>query len=1220
MPRPERPLDPFAGPVEQFAFDLRKLREKAGSPGYRDLGKLSHYSASTLADAARGQRLPSLAVTLAFVRACGGDEEQWEQRWREISETDTELPAGDSPYVGLKAFTEQDADRFFGRERLVGKLLGKLEHHDTVLVIGASGSGKSSLLRAGLLARKDGELITPGTHTDVPQTGGLLVVDQFEEIFALPDRDRFIDDLTGREGQTVIGLRADFYGHVARYPALVTALEDAQVVVGPMTTDELRKAITQPAVEVGCALETGLVARLIADATGEPGVLPHVSHALLETWQRKRGNTLTLTSYHESGGIARAVANTAENAYTGLGEPEQAKARQVFLRLVNPGEGTEDTKRRVQRSELAADDVVEHLANARILTVDDDGVEISHEAVIRSWPRLRDWLAEARDDLRVHRRLTAAAADWEAHHRDPGSLYRGVPLEQSTDWAQREPGALNPQEQAFLDASTAAAEHERAAEKRRTTNLRRVVALLAVLLLVATTATVFAVRAQRQTDEQQVLALAQKAIAEANGLQDSDPGLASQLRLAAYRLTGLPAARDALLSTFAAPQVTLVKGHTDATSYALFRPDGKVMATAGDDKVVILWDFADPHHPAELGRVPAGDDATHHMVFSTDGKTLVTANWDGIVRLYDVADPRKPAEKAKLSGHIGQVQAIALTTDGRTLISSGDDKTVRMWDLSASPATLVRTIQAHDDNVHGLALNPAGTTVATASWDGSAKLWDLATGEHLSTVDPNNGDFSSDSVGFSPDGRVMATGYDNGEVRLWDVTNPRQPNQIGTATGHVFSVHTLAFSPDGRFLATAGGDKSTRLWDVTDPAKVRLAAQLFGHTDTLWSLTFSPDSKHLATTSTDTNIRVLDLANLTYGHHSWTVWEVRYDPRGRFFATVSSDGTLRLWKPEDLHAQEVASIPPEAPGREAVTVAVHPQRDIIFGGRFGATPGQGENALWDVSDITKPRQLAPVPTQADWTAASTFSHDGRLLALAEHTGIIQLWNVADPAVPTKIGQFTIPSAETIQQIAFKDDDSTLAIASGGRELQLWDVADPTKPRAYPALRTDDNSRPIQRGGQSGRSEVLGVVMHGNIMAFSNMDGTAVVYDISDPAQPRRLSSLPNSGAPLQRLTFSPDGTLIAAGTTDDVVRIWDVRDPRNPVEHAVLSGHADRVWGVDFGPDSRSLATTGADRTVRVWDIDVEATASRVCRITTARLSTQRWEHYFPGVDPRPLC
>ncbi|MFS8102736.1 hypothetical protein LFM09_36970 [Lentzea alba] len=1216
MPRPERPLDPFAGPVEQFAFDLRKLREKAGSPGYRELGRLSHYSASTLADAARGQRLPSLAVALAFVRACGGDEELWEQRWREIGEADTEEPTADSPYVGLKAFTEQDADRFFGRERLVGRLLGKLEHHDTVLVVGASGSGKSSVLRAGLLARKDGELITPGTHPALPQTENMLVVDQFEEIFALPHRDEFIAALTERTGKTVIGLRADFYGHCARYPALVAAIEEAQVVVGPMTTDELRKAITQPAVEVGCALETGLVARLIADATGEPGVLPHVSHALLETWQRKRGNTLTLTSYHESGGIARAVANTAELAYTGLDEQQQTQARQVFLRLVNPGEGTEDTKRRVRRDELAADEVVEHLANARILTVDDDSVEISHEAVIRSWPRLTNWLAEARDDMRVHRRLTAAAADWEAHDRDPGSLYRGVPLAQTSDWAAREPSALNAQEQAFLDASKAAAERHQVAEKRRTTNLRRVVALLAALLLVATTATVFAVRAQRQTTEQQTMALAQKAIAEANVLQDQDPGLASQLRLAAYRLTGLPAARDALLSTFSAPQVTLVKGHTDATSYALFRPDGKVMATVGDDKKIILWDLADPNHPAELGRVDAGDDATHHMVFSSDGTLLVTASWDGLIRLYDVHDPRNPVEKAHVSGHDGQVQAVQLTKDARTLVSAGKDGTVRVWTLSPSGATLVRTIEAHTDLVHNLALNAAGTVIASASWDGTAKLWDLATGAGLATVDPYGGKASIDAVAFSPDGKVMATGAGDGDVRLWDVADPRTPRLIGSATEHVFSVHTLEFSPDGRFLATGGGDKSTKLWDVRDPKTFRVVAEMSGHTDTLWSLAFSSDSRYLVSTSTDSEVRLLDLANLPHPQHTDTAWDLVYDRRGRFFATASSDGTVRLWRPEDRHAQEIGQLPLE-PDKEAITVAAHPHRDALF-----ASTGTGRT-IWDTVDPAAPRRLSDVPTGSDWVSAAKFSNNGKLLATADHNGAVQLWDVSNLAAPVRVGQFSVPSIPNVvvvQQMHFTTDDRTLVVAGGSRELQLWDVSNPAQPRAHPTIRTDDNTRPIQRGGQAGRSVVMSVVIHGDLMAFANMDSTATLWDIRDPAQPRKLGTLPNNGAPLQRLAFSPDGTLIAAGTTDDLVRVWDVRDPANPTERAVLHGHTDRLWGVAFAPDGHTIATTGTDRTVRVWDIDVEATASRVCATTTAHLSTQRWEHYFPGVEPRPLC
>ncbi|USX54153.1 helix-turn-helix domain-containing protein [Lentzea sp. HUAS12] len=1211
MPRPEKPLDPFAGPVEQFAFDLRKLREKAGSPGYRELGKLSHYSASTLADAARGQRLPSLAVALAFVRACGGDEELWEQRWRDISERDGHLENGSSPYVGLKAFTEHDADRFFGRERLVGKLLGKLEHHDTVLVVGASGSGKSSLLRAGLLARTPGELITPATHP-LPRTEGLLVIDQFEEVFALPHRDEFIAAVTARTGKTVIGMRADFYGHCARYPALAKAVEDAQVLVGPMTTDELRKAITQPAVEVGCALETGLVARLIADATGEAGVLPHVSHALLETWQRKRGNTLTLTSYHESGGIARAIANTAEHAFTGLDEQQQVQARQVFLRLVNPGEGTEDTKRHVKRSELAADDVVEHLAGARILTVDDDSVEISHEAVIRSWPRLKDWLAEARDDLRVHRRLTAAAADWEAHDRDPGSLYRGVPLTQASDWAQREPAALNAAEKAFLDASKAAVEHKQAVEKRRTTNLRRVVSLLAVLLLVATSASVFAVRAQRQTTEQRTIALAQKAIAEANGVQARDPGLASQLRLAAYRLTGLPAARDSLLSTFAGPQVTIARGHAESVAFALFSPDGRLMASAADDKALIIWDATDRYHPVEVGRTHVGDDATHGMAFSPDSRTVATAGWDGFIRLFDVSNPRKPVEKARITGHKGQVQEVEFAPDGRTLVSAGSDGTVRVWDISG-PATPVRTIQAHEDTVHAIALNAAGTTVASVSWDGSARLWDLATGERLSTISSVLGDVSSDGIAFSPTG-LLATGGENGGVRIWDAGDPRNPVLLSVAPGHIFSVHTMAFSPDGRFLATGGGDKTTRLWDVTEPRDVRLVSTTSGHTDTVWSVAFSADSRQMVTATTDADVRVLDVANLNPARHRETVWKLDQDPAGKFLTTVSSDGDIRLWRQEDRHVEPLSTLPKLPATEQSATVDVHPGGKLLF----GSTDTAG--VLWEVSDPARPRELSRAITAVEVIESATFSHDGTTLAVAEKNGVVGLWKITDPANPVKTGTFAVPEADHVWQIEFSQDDRTLVVASGTRELQLWDVSDHASPRAHPPLRIDDNPDPIRRGGQAGRQEVMTVVIHGTVMAFANKDSSGALYDISDPAHPRELGTLPNDGGPLQRLAFSPDGTLLAAGTTDDVIRVWTVSDPRNPQLRAVLHGHTERVWGVAFAPDNRTLATTGADRTVRVWDIDVEATAARVCATTTAHLSTRHWEQYFPGVEPRPLC
>ncbi|WP_143467183.1 helix-turn-helix domain-containing protein, partial [Lentzea kentuckyensis] len=420
MPRTERPLDSEDTELGSFAADLRKLRDKAGKPSYRTLASRAHYSAATLSDAAGGRKLPSLAVTLAYVKACDGDEQEWEQRWRAIAAPPE--PTGEAPYVGLQAFQQEDAARFFGREKLTAKLVELTSARPFVGVFGASGSGKSSLLRAGLLPHLERALIfTPGVQpldecavriaqvtgdsavvlsselTDPAALGLIarqhdlvLVIDQFEEIFTLcgpAQRDWFVQALVSAP-HVVIGVRADFYGHIGRHPELVEALEGAQLLVGPMTTDELRRAIVEPALHVGAAVETALVTRLVADVAGQAAVLPLVQHVLAETWHRRRGMTLTLVGYEEAGGVEHAIARTAEAVYSQLTEEQRQTARRIFLRLIALGEGTEDTKRRATRADLDAE-VLEHLANARLVTLTEHHAELTHEALIRSWPRLR---------------------------------------------------------------------------------------------------------------------------------------------------------------------------------------------------------------------------------------------------------------------------------------------------------------------------------------------------------------------------------------------------------------------------------------------------------------------------------------------------------------------------------------------------------------------------------------------------------------------------------------------------------------------------------------------------------------------------------------------------------------------------------------------------------------------------------------------------------------
>ncbi|MER6872677.1 hypothetical protein ABT279_21260, partial [Amycolatopsis sp. NPDC000673] len=515
----------------------------------------------TVSDAAAGGKLPGLAVALAYVRACEGDADAWEKRWREVSarlaaEAEPPRETGqDPPYVGLAAFQASDAARFFGRETLVEDLTARVARQRFLAVFGASGVGKSSLLRAGLIAQvraaRPVVLITPGRHpieecavrlanlandtavslqaelttepnalhlrvrqalADRPDDVDLLlVVDQFEEAFTLcadpAERSGFIELLLtaaqapNSRTRVVLGVRTDFYTQCARHARLVEALRDAQLLVGPMSTDELRRAITLPASRAGYTVEGALLAAIAADSAGQAGALPLVSHALLETWRRRRGTTLTLSGYDAVGGIRHALAHTAEAVYGSLDPAQQQLAKHLLLRLTALGEDTDDTARRIARDELPSDDrdidtVLEAFACARLILLDNNTVEISHEALITSWPRLGGWLAEDREGLRTHRRLTESAEAWISLGRDPTALYRGPRLAHARAWAESNGPALNTREEEFLTASATAEAENEAAHRRRARRTRQLLAALVLLAAATVTATVLAIRGQ----------------------------------------------------------------------------------------------------------------------------------------------------------------------------------------------------------------------------------------------------------------------------------------------------------------------------------------------------------------------------------------------------------------------------------------------------------------------------------------------------------------------------------------------------------------------------------------------------------------------------------------------------------------------------------------------------------------------------------------------------
>ncbi|MDQ7803117.1 hypothetical protein Q5425_05215 [Amycolatopsis sp. A133] len=1156
--RPEQPLDPLAGPVQLFAWELRQLREKAGRPTYRRLAHQAHYSVTTLADAAKGDRLPSLEVALAYVTACGGDRAEWEARWRAVAAESAPAPPvspgeEEVPYVGLAAFRSETADRFFGRERLVGELVSRMASRRFLAVVGASGSGKSSLLRAGLVpalhaaGQAQSVVLTPGARpvhecairlaplsgsspgalaaalAEDPANLGLavhealadrppeaevvFVVDQFEEVFTLCDdereRDRFIAALltavrqTGSRTRVVLGVRADFYARCAGHPDLVAALQDAELLVGPMTAEELTEAITRPAVRQGLVVERALTTAVLADVAGQPGYLPLVSHALLETWRRRRGNALTLSAYLATGGVRGAIAQTADHAYHALDADQQRAAKQILLRLIALGEDTEDSRRRVPAAEFDTGPhpaaVLDELVRARLLTVGEHTVEIAHEALIRNWPTLRAWIDEDRELLLAQRRLTDAAAEWERSGRDEEFLYRGSRL---TAWDERDLGRLNDAEREFLEQSWRRHGRELAATRRRA---RRTLIGAGVVVVVVSLLAVLALVSAGRASGDRDLAFSRQLVANARAQLALDPELALLLARQAYRIRPTDEAEAALR------QASL---------------DSRVVAT-----------------------VPAGQREVYNVAFSPDRRRVVSAGTDGTVRLWERATTGvAPAGSVVLPGHQREAAKLAFTPDGSRLASVGEDGVIRIRALAGGEDLLLK---GHRGAVRGVVFDTGGTHLASAGDDGTVRVWDARTGRETAVFRGHQGPVWS--VAFGADGR-LASGGDDGTVRLWNLAGGRQDLEF---PAHDNTVKRVAFSRDGR-LATASDDGTVKVWKEPgqrDPLVLR------GHDGTVETLAFSPDGRNVASGGQDGVIRIWSVDSpvdpLTLRGHRGVVWDLAYDPDvPSRLASAGSDGTLRFW---DVTAPGDPIVLRGHRGRVAPVEFSGDGRRVVTGGRDTTV------RVWRSTGDSSPVVLRGHEGEV-WDA--TFSPDGRRIASASQDGTVRVWKADGDDHPVVLRGHQ----GDVWDVAFSPDGRHLASAGEDGTVRIW-TTDPDDPPT------------VLRGHESSVYNVS-YSPDGTRLATAGLDGTVRIWSTAADGDP---IVLPGHQGGARSAVFSPDGQRLATASADGTVRIWRSLTDRDPI---VLEGHQGPVAGAVFSADGQHLATNGSDRTVRIWKAD----------------------------------
>jgi WD40 repeat protein len=1249
---------------------------------------------------------------------------------------------GVCPYRGLEPFRPEDARFFFGRENLTGWLVSALRREVRAAegvrflgVLGPSGSGKSSVVLAGLVPKLNAggiegserwpvAILRPGddplknlTEKVVPKgrevrpdpslselgeqedllsrlrakgddAAGVLdryvglkfanepddrqlviVVDQFEEVFTYrpqddqararfeQGRDRFFSNLLhaaaapGGRVAVVLTMRSDFLSACATFPQLAAVLSAHQDLVGPMTPAELREAIERPAFLVGCEVKPELTERLLADVEGQPGALPLLQFALTEVWKKRDVRRLTLRAYTDLGkdargeprGIEGVLDHRADAIYRSLSPEDQDLCRRLFLRLVQPGEGTKDTKRRVPYRELLPDDLVRADAIKRLIgtlayrdsrlittsgtkrsekTEETAGtVEVVHESLIQGWARLRQWIDDKRGDLLYRRRLTEAATEWAATPEHKAEyLYTGVRLTLCREWVETHRDELNAIEAEFLCASEQAERQRKQAE---------------------------AERAQIANS----LRLASLSVAERDKRLDRSLLLAAEA-LHAFQAEPPFEARDALINALNTyPELrSFLHLECDDIHTLAFSPDGKTLAAGYGGIVpgcvggVVLWDLEHQH----LGKVSldVNEGDVLSVAFSPDGKTLAAGYGDrqfggsfaarfggrgssGVV-LWDLQKRQRLGDEP-LAVNEGSVLSVAFSPDGKTLAAGYRGGGVVLWDLQKRQRLGGKPLDVKNRYVTSVAFGPDGKILAAGygrvvgeDTVGGVVLWDVEKRQRLrgKLLAVNEGEVSS--VAFSPDGKTLAAGYGifgrGSGVVVWDVDKRQRLGDEPLAVNEG-SVLSAAFSPDGKTLAAAYQGGGVVLWNADQ--RRRLVHEPLNVTKCfISSVAFGRDGKTLAA-----GFGPLDHERAVGGVLLWDMEErqrlmhtllvvndvtlnsLSFSPDGKTLAAgygIFGRGSgVVLW---DVDKRQRLGDEPLAVNEGPVSsVAFSPDGKTLAAG-YPTLGSGGGVVLWDVG---KRQRLGdePLTVEGGDVSSVAFSPDGKTLAAG--CGSVVLWNM-DHRQCRGVKPFTVEGG-SVSSVAFSPDGKTLAagytrVGSGGGVV-LWDVGKRQLLGIAP-LGVNEGSISTVAFSPDGKTLAAG--------CGRSYVGRVVLWDVE---MRQRLGDEPlavNEGN-VSSVAFSPDGKTLAAGYPTlgrgGGVLLWDV-GKRQRLGGEPLTVKGSDVSSVAFSPDGKTLAAgyrRSNDGGVVLWDVDIESWLYRAKRIVNRNFTGSEWRQFFPG-------
>lgn len=1185
----------------------------------------------------------------------------------------TALAEPQNPYKGLRAFDETDAAHFFGRDASIKRIcqrIGDLPDNARLLaVVGPSGSGKSSLVRAGVIpALRRGcvpgsshwfiarmmpgsyplaelEMALLGVTFDaphklasllrdkdqglaaavaeiLPDDGSelLLFIDQFEEVFTLveweAERRQFMAALERAVSapdsrlRVVIALRADFYDRPLQYPAFGELVRANTEVVLPLSADDLRQAIIEPARKELLAIEDAAVDELVREVAEQPGTLPLLQYALTELFERRQDRRLSLDAYRASGGVSGALASRAEDVYAGLLVPQQRAARQLFLRLVTLGDNATDTRRRVLLSELLSlpqiprdvmQSVLDEFGRYRLLTFDHDPqtreptVEVAHEALITRWERLGRWLNESRDSLRMQRQLALAADEWRAADCDESFLARGARLVAFEALLADDDVALTDREEAYLEQSIRL--------RQRAQRLQHgFITVLVVITLAALVAAGFAVDRQRRTERAQATTAAERDRADQQARIARSGELAITaltnsalidrallLSLEALRSAETYDARNSLITLLQAePRLdTMLHDHTAPVRSVAFSADGRWFVTGDRAGNVFLWDARTKALAGQV-TVPSGE-AVNAVAFAPDSDQMAVGSADGTIYLWQIADLAQAP--ARLTGHDDAVWGVAFSADGRALASASADTTVRLWDITARrPESVV--LGAHDDSVFSVAFSPDGTLVASGGADNAVRLWHVAEGGTSGDVLTGHTNWVY-SVAFSPDGRRIASASADNTIRMWFVLSGEAAGD--PLVGHTDWVRAVRFGAEGE-LVSAGADGTIRLWDITSGTNIVLA----GHQGAVWGVAWSPDGETIVSAGEDTTVIVWHAAPVglrlrTMTGHREAVSSVAISPDGTRIASAGGeplgrgvDNTIRLW--DAVTGEQVAVLE----GHESVVLSIAFAPD---GSALVSSSADGTIRVWSVPDGNA--LLPPLTDHAALVMAVAISPDGKTLASGASDGGLLLW---DMVTGQPAGDVVHGLTAGIQDLAFTPDGTVLAYASEDGTIRLWDMA-----------AGGWRGEPL-RGHQDVVTRVT-FSPDGTLLASASRDESILLWDWRSAAISARL--LEGHTRRITALAFNATGDLLASGSQDATIRLWDVALGRTLGEP--ITGHSDWVSDLAFVPDG-TLVSGSWDTQIIQWAAAVELWQGLACHSANRNLTDEEWSRYLPDVPYSETC